>query len=98
MSCERRVEPRQHGEEPGAGQRQDTQHVLGDSQQIMDDQGQSDEKEKGSPLNAGVAFVVMQDGNEAEMQMEKNKETRRRRRVTQKIHRVKHTDGALPGV
>uniref|UniRef100_A0A8C2BQU0 Inactive polyglycylase TTLL10 n=1 Tax=Cyprinus carpio TaxID=7962 RepID=A0A8C2BQU0_CYPCA len=96
MSCESWVEPRQHGEEPGAGQRQDTQHVLGDSQQIMDDQGQSDEKEKGSPLNAGVAFVVMQDGNEAEMQMEKNKETRRRRRVTQKIHRVKHTDGALP--
>uniref|UniRef100_A0A8C2HSC4 Inactive polyglycylase TTLL10 n=1 Tax=Cyprinus carpio TaxID=7962 RepID=A0A8C2HSC4_CYPCA len=96
MSCESWVEPRQHGEEPGAGQRQDTQHVLGDSQQIMDDQGQSDEKEKGSPLNAGVAFVVMQDGNEAELQMEKNKETRRRRRVTQKIHRVKHTDGALP--
>ncbi len=49
MSCESWVEPRQHGEEPGAGQRQDTQHVRGDSQQTMDDQGQSDEEEKGSP-------------------------------------------------
>ncbi len=33
--------------------------------------------------------------NEAGMEKEKNKETQRRRRVT---HRVKHTDGALPGV
>lgn len=95
MSCESWVEPRQHGEEPGAGQRQDTQHVRGDSQQTMDDQGQSDEEEKGSPLNAGVEVMVLQHVNEAGMEKEKNKETQRRRRVT---HRVKHTDGALPGV
>ncbi|XP_042606609.1 uncharacterized protein LOC109085208 isoform X2 [Cyprinus carpio] len=75
MSCERRVEPRQHGEEPGAGQRQDTQHVRGDSQQTMDDQGQSDEEEKGSPLNAGIEVMVLQHVNEAEMEKEKNKET-----------------------
>uniref|UniRef100_A0A672JZ20 Uncharacterized protein n=1 Tax=Sinocyclocheilus grahami TaxID=75366 RepID=A0A672JZ20_SINGR len=93
MSCESRVEPRQHGEEPGSGQRQDTQHVCGDSQQTMDDQGQSDEVEKDSPLSAGIEVMVLQHVNEAEMEKEKNKETQRRRRVT---HRVKHTDGALP--
>ncbi|XP_058619406.1 protein polyglycylase TTLL10 isoform X2 [Onychostoma macrolepis] len=93
MSCESWVEPRQHGEEPGTGQRQDTQHVRGGSQQTMDDQGQSDEEEKSSPLNAGVEVMVLQHVNEAGMEKEKNKETQRRRRVT---HRVKHTDGALP--
>ncbi|KAI2649750.1 Protein polyglycylase TTLL10 [Labeo rohita] len=96
MSCESWVEPRQHGGEPGAGQRQDTQHVRGHSQQTMGDQGQTDEAEKGRPLNDGVEVVVLQHDNEAEMQKETNKETRRRRRVTQKIHRVKHMDGALP--
>ncbi|XP_043079923.1 protein polyglycylase TTLL10 isoform X2 [Puntigrus tetrazona] len=89
MSCESWVEPRQHREEPGAGQRQDTQHVRGDSQQTMGDQGQSDEE-----LNAGVQVTVQQHANEAGMEeKEKNKETQRRRRVT---HRVKYTDGALP--
>ncbi|KAK2885605.1 hypothetical protein Q8A67_016442 [Cirrhinus molitorella] len=96
MSCESWFEPRQRGGEPGAGQRQDRQHVRGDSQQMMEDQGQSDEEEKGRPLNAGVEVVVLQHANEAEMQKETNKETRRRRRVTQKIHRAKYTDGALP--
>ncbi|RXN26876.1 inactive polyglycylase TTLL10 [Labeo rohita] len=62
----------------------------------MGDQGQTDEAEKGRPLNDGVEVVVLQHDNEAEMQKETNKETRRRRRVTQKIHRVKHMDGALP--
>ncbi|XP_052449898.1 uncharacterized protein ttll10 [Carassius gibelio] len=93
MSCESRVEPRQHGEEPGAGQRQDTPHVRGDSQQTMYDPGQSDEEEKASLLNAGVKVMVLQHVNEAEMEKEKIKETQRRRRVT---HRVKHTGGALP--
>ncbi|XP_073678785.1 protein polyglycylase TTLL10 [Garra rufa] len=96
MSCKSWVEPRQHGGEPGAGQRQDTQHVLGDSRQTMDDQGQSDEEEKGRPLNAGVEVVVPQHANEAEMQKETQKKTERRRQVTQKIHRVKLADGALP--
>ncbi|KTG40286.1 hypothetical protein cypCar_00004400 [Cyprinus carpio] len=41
----------------------------------MDDQGQSDEEEKGSPLNAGIEVMVLQHVNEAEMEKEKNKET-----------------------
>lgn len=100
MSSESWVEPRQHREEPGAGQRQrqDTQNVRGVAQQTMSGQDQSDEDEKGSPLNAGVEVVVLQHVNGAEMQKEKNKDIKGRRRATQKIHRAKHPDAALPGV
>ncbi|XP_067302332.1 protein polyglycylase TTLL10 [Pseudorasbora parva] len=89
MSSESWVEPRQHREEePGAGPRQDTQKT-------MSGQGQSDEEEKGGPLNAGVEVVLLQHVNGAEMQKEKNKETRRRRRVTQ-MHGVKYPDAPPP--
>lgn len=98
MSSESGDEPRQHREEPGAGQRQDTQHVRGVTQQTMSGQDQSDEEEQGSPLNAGVEVVVLQHVNGAEMQKEKNKDIRGRRRAAQKIHRAKHLDAALPGV
>lgn len=98
MSSENWVEPRQHREEPGAGQRRGTQHVRGDTRQTMSGQDQSDEEEKGSPLNPGVEVVVLQHVNGAEMQKEKNKDTRGRRRAAQKMHRVKHPDVALPGV
>ncbi|KAK7128876.1 hypothetical protein R3I94_017186 [Phoxinus phoxinus] len=93
MSSESRVEPRQHREEPGAGQRQDTQHVRGYTQQTMIGLGQSGEEEKGSPLNAGVEVVVLQHVNGAEMQKEKSKEIRR----PAQMHRVKHLDAAPPG-
>lgn len=94
MSSESRVEPRQHREEPGAGQRQDTQHVRGYTQQTMSGLGQSDEEEKGSPLNTG-AEVVLQHVNGAERQKEKSKEIRR---GATEMHRVKHLDTVPPGV
>lgn len=98
MSSESWVEPRQHREEPGAGQRQDTHHVRRVTQQMMSGQDQLDEDEKGSPLSAGAEVVVLQHVNGAEMQKEKNKDIRGKRQATQKIHRAKHPDAALPGV
>jgi len=96
MSSESRVEPRQHREEPGAGQRQDTQHVRGYTQQTMSGLGQSDEEEKGSPPNlpAVVEAVVLQNVNGAEVLKEK---CEIRRRAAQR-HRAKHLDAAPPGV
>lgn len=78
MSSESWVEPRRH-----TGHRQDTQ-------QTMDDQGQSDEK-KSSPFSDELQDMEIRHEHGAKIQREKNKETRRRRRV-------KPTDEALPGV
>lgn len=82
------VEPHRPGEEPDAGQRLDQQQPR-DTQQMMEDQGQSDEKEMDNMVNPGV---------EDEQQKE-NKEMWRKGAI-RKIHRhrVKQADGTLAGV
>lgn len=80
------VEPHRPGEEPDAGQRPDQQHVPRDAQQMVEHQGQSDEKEMDNMVNPGV-----EDEQQKEMW---------RKGATQKIHgrRVKQADATLAGV
>ncbi|XP_057176089.1 protein polyglycylase TTLL10 isoform X1 [Triplophysa rosa] len=86
VSC---VEPHQPGEEPDAGQRPDQQHVLRDTQQMMEDQEQSDEKEMDNVLNA--------EGEVNKDEQRKENQEVWRKGATQKIHRrhVKQPDGTL---
>ncbi|XP_001920282.4 inactive polyglycylase TTLL10 isoform X2 [Danio rerio] len=77
MSSESWVEPCLH-----------TGHRRG-TQQTMDDQGQSDEKKKSSLFSDELQVMEIRHEHGTEIQREKNKETRRRRRV-------KPTDGTLP--
>ncbi|XP_051518103.1 protein polyglycylase TTLL10 isoform X3 [Myxocyprinus asiaticus] len=96
MSSESLIELRQQGEKPGATKRKDRQHVQRNTQQTMEDQDQSEEK-RGSPLNAGIEAVLLHVNGDEQQNVE-NSESRRRRRVAQKMHKghVKHTDGTLP--
>lgn len=89
MSLVSGVEPHQPGEESDAGRRRDQPHVLRDTRQTMEDQGQSQEKEM-DMLNP-ESEVVNKDEPQKEMW---------RKGATQRMprRRVKQTDGTMAGV